>query len=222
MINFENISKFYNGDPALDSINLSVSAGEFISIVGQSGAGKTTLIKLILAEEKPTSGSVFFDSVDIHSLKNNAITKMRRRMVVIFQDFRLLPRKTVYENIAFAMETAGKTDEEIETDVPYILDLVDIKSKALLFPHQLSGGEKQRLAIARAIINQPEVIIADEPTGNLDPINTNEVIQILKKINDLGTTVILATHNRGVIDSVGKRVITMEKGKIIRDSKHHK
>ncbi|OGI87021.1 cell division ATP-binding protein FtsE [Candidatus Nomurabacteria bacterium RIFCSPLOWO2_01_FULL_33_24] len=222
MINFENISKFYNGDPALDSINLSVSAGEFISIVGQSGAGKTTLIKLILAEEKPTSGSVFFDSVDIHSLKNNAITKMRRRMGVIFQDFRLLPRKTVYENIAFAMETAGKTDEEIETDVPYILDLVDIKSKALLFPHQLSGGEKQRLAIARAIINQPEVIIADEPTGNLDPINTNEVIQILKKINDLGTTVILTTHNPRIIDSLKKRVVSMEKGKIISDNEKGK
>jgi len=222
MINFENISKFYNGDPALDSINLSVSAGEFISIVGQSGAGKTTLIKLILAEEKPTSGSVFFDSVDIHSLKNNAITKMRRRMGVVFQDFRLLPRKTVYENIAFAMETAGKTDEEIETDVPYILDLVDIKSKALLFPHQLSGGEKQRLAIARAIINQPEVIIADEPTGNLDPINTNEVIQILKKINDLGTTVILTTHNPRIIDSLKKRVVSMEKGKIISDNEKGK
>src|SRR3989339_1892440 len=154
--------------------------------------------------------------------KNNDLTKLRRRMGVVFQDFKLLSNKTAYENIAFAMEAAGKTDEEIASDVPHVLELVDLSSKIFHFPYQMSGGEQQRLAIARAIINQPELIIADEPTGNLDAINTHEIVQILKKINDLGTTVVLTTHNRGVVDSVGKRVITMEKGKIIRDDKEGK
>lgn len=193
-----------------------------MSIVGHSGAGKTTLIKLILAEEHPTSGTVFFESIDIHKLSNSAITKLRRKIGVVFQDFKLLPNKTAYENIAFAMEAAGKTDAEIRSDVPHVLELVDLSSKMLHFPHQLSGGEKQRLAIARAIINQPEIIIADEPTGNLDPINTYEVVQILKKINDLGTTVVLTTHNRGVIESVGRRVITLDNGRIVRDDKDGK
>jgi len=177
---------------------------------------------MILAEENPTDGTVFFESINVHKLKNNELTKLRRRIGVVFQDFKLLQNKTAYENIAFAMEAVGKTDEEISSDVPHVLELVDLGPKVLHFPSQMSGGEQQRLAIARAIINQPEIIIADEPTGNLDPINTHEIVQILKKINDLGTTVILTTHNKGVIDSVGKRVITMEKGKIIRDSKHHK
>ena len=148
------------------------------------------------------------------------MTKLRQRIGTVFQDFKLLAHKTAYENIAFAMEAVGKTDEEIKTDVPHVLELVNLSHKILHFPHQLSGGEQQRLAIARAIINQPDLIIADEPTGNLDPINTHEIVQILKKINDLGTTIILTTHNKGVIDSVGKRVITMENGKVIRDSKH--
>ena len=223
MIYFNNVSKTYTGDaPSLDMINLTVNQGEFVSIVGHSGAGKTTLIKLILAEEKPTDGNVFFESLDIHKLSSSEITKLRRKIGTVFQDFRLLPNKTAYENIAFAMEAAGKTDEEIQSDVPHVLELVDLTGKLLHFPHQLSGGEKQRLAIARAIINQPEIIIADEPTGNLDPINTYEVVQILKKINDLGTTVILTTHNRGVIEHVGKRVITLDKGRIVRDDKDGK
>lgn len=161
----------------------------------------------------------FFESLDVHRLKSDEISKLRRRIGVVFQDFRLLQNKTAYENIAFAMEAAGKTDEEIFSDVPHVLELVDLSNKMMNFPHEMSGGEKQRLAIARAIINQPELIIADEPTGNLDPINTYEVIQILKKINDLGTTILMTTHNRGVVENVGKRVITMDKGKIVRDDK---
>ncbi len=223
MIYFNNVSKVYNKNSvALDHVNLTVTAGEFVSIVGHSGAGKTTLVKMILAEEKPSEGTVYFESVDIHKLNGRELTRLRRRIGAVFQDFKLLSNKTAYENIAFAMEAQGKTDEEIASDVPHVLELVDLGSRMMHFPSQLSGGEQQRLAIARAIINQPELIIADEPTGNLDPINTHEVIQILKKINDLGTTVILTTHNRGVIESIGKRVITMEKGKVVRDDKDGK
>lgn len=218
MISFDKVSKIY-GDKstALDSVSFSVKPKEFLSIVGHSGAGKTTLLKLVLAEEKPTSGSVLFDFMDVHGLKRHRLHEYRRKIGAIFQDFRLLPHKNAYENIAFAMEVAGRTDADIAADVPYVLELVDLGNKMLNFPHELSGGEKQRVAIARAIVNQPDVIIADEPTGNLDPINTYEIVQILKKINDLGTTVILTTHNKGVIDSLGKRVLTMERGRIIRD-----
>jgi cell division transport system ATP-binding protein len=220
MIYFDKVSKIYSDNSvALSDITLTIKPKEFISIVGHSGAGKTTLIKMILAEEKPTEGSVFFESVNVHKLKGKEMTDLRRKIGTVFQDFRLLPNKTVYENIAFAMEAAGRTDEEIAADVPHVLELVDISSKIYSFPHELSGGEKQRVAIARAIVNQPDVIVADEPTGNLDPGNTFEIIQILKKINDLGTTVILTTHNRGVVDSLGKRVISMQNGKIVRDDK---
>ncbi|HEY4715196.1 MAG TPA: cell division ATP-binding protein FtsE [Candidatus Paceibacterota bacterium] len=223
MIYFNNVSKIYQPDSvALEDVNLTISAGEFVSIVGHSGAGKTTLVKMILAEDKPTSGTVFFESVDIHDLRNKDLINLRRRIGMVFQDFKLLSNKTAYENIAFAMEAAGKTDEEIASDVPHVLELVDLSNKIMHFPDQMSGGEKQRLAIARAIINQPEIIIADEPTGNLDPVNTYEIIQILKKINDLGTTVILTTHNKGVIESIKKRVVTMDKGKVVRDDKDGK
>ena len=222
MIYFNNVSKIYKDAKALLDITFTVEGGEFVSIVGHSGAGKTTLTRMILAEEPPTEGSVFFESIDIHKVKSRELTKLRRRIGTIFQDYRLLANKTAYENVAFAMEALGKTDSEIKTDVPHALELVDLSHRATHFPHQMSGGEQQRLAIARAIINQPELIIADEPTGNLDPVNTHEIVQILKKINDLGTTVILTTHNRGVVESVGKRVITLENGKIVRDTKHHK
>lgn len=223
MIYFNNVSKIYDEDSkALDDVNLTIKAGEFVSIVGHSGAGKTTLVKMILADERPTEGTIFFESVNVHSAKSRDLTSLRRRIGVVFQDFKLLSNKTAYENIAFAMEAAGKTEEEIASDVPHVLELVDLSKKIFHFPHQMSGGEQQRLAIARAIINQPDLIIADEPTGNLDPINTFEVIQIFKKINDLGTTVVLTTHNKGVVDSVGKRVVTMEKGKVIRDDKDGK
>jgi len=155
--------------------------------------------------------------MDVHSLKGQDINEVRRKIGAVFQDFRLLPHKNVFENIAFAMEASGRTDEEIESDVPHVLELVDLSSKIWNFPGELSGGEKQRVAIARAIVNQPEIMIADEPTGNLDPANTYDIVQIFKKINDLGTTVILTTHNKGVIDSVGRRVITMQEGKVLKD-----
>lgn len=223
MIYFNNVSKVYNRESvALEGIDLTIVAGEFVSVVGHSGAGKTTLVKMIMADERPSDGTVFFESIDVHKLKDRDLTKLRQRIGVVFQDLKLLLNKTAYENIAFAMEAAGKTDEEIASDVPHVLELVDLGHKARHFPNQMSGGEQQRLAIARAIINQPELIIADEPTGNLDPVNTHEIVQILKKINDLGTTVILTTHNRGVVESVGKRVITMEKGKVVRDDKDGK
>ena len=218
MIYFNNVSKVYRDATALQDVTFTIQAGEFVSVVGHSGAGKTTLTKLILADEHPSDGTVFFESTNVHKLKDKELNKLRQRIGVVFQDFKLLSNKTAYENIAFAMEAVGKKDEEIASDVPHVLELVDLSDRTHHFPHQMSGGEQQRLAIARAIINQPELIIADEPTGNLDPINTHEIVQILKKINDLGTTVILTTHNRGVVDSVAKRVITMERGKIIRDT----
>jgi cell division transport system ATP-binding protein len=218
MIKFDKVTKVYADDSiALDDVTLSIKPKEFVSVVGHSGAGKTTLIKMILAEEKPSRGSVFFESEDIHAMRKRDIPKYRRRIGTVFQDFRLIPNKTVFENIAFAMEAAERPDAEIEADVPHVLELVDLVGKIWNFPHELSGGEAQRVAIARAIVNQPDVIIADEPTGNLDPVNTRDIIQILKKINDLGTTVILTTHNKGVIDSIGGRVITMDAGRIVRD-----
>lgn len=223
MIRFEKVSKIYADNfVALADINIHIEPKEFVSIVGHSGAGKTTLIKMIMAEEKPTKGKVYFDSIDVHKMRNGRKPEYRRRIGTVFQDYRLIPGKTVFENIAFAMEAAGRTDEEIAGDVPHVLGLVDLDKKMWNFPHELSGGEKQRVAIARAIVNQPDLIIADEPTGNLDPLNTHEIVQILKKINDLGTTVILTTHNKGVIESVGRRVVTLENGKIIRDDKEGK
>jgi len=218
VISFEKVSKIYSdSSAALDEVSLTIRTKEFVSIVGHSGAGKTTLLKMILAEERPTSGNILFESTNIHKLKRHKLHEYRRKIGAIFQDFRLLSGKTAFENIAFAMEMAGRSNKEIAADVPYVLEMVDLGSKMWNFPHELSGGEKQRVAIARAIVNQPDLVIADEPTGSLDPINTYDIVQILKKINDLGTTVILTTHNKGVIDSLGKRVITMEKGKVIRD-----
>lgn len=220
MIYFDKVSKIYSDDSvALDDVSFSVEPKEFVSVVGHSGAGKTTLLKMLLVEDRPTEGAVFYGSQNIHGFSKKELNEYRRKVGVVFQDYRLLPYKNVFENIAFSMEAAGRTDEEIEADVPHVLDLVNLGHKIWSFPHELSGGEKQRVAIARAIINQPEIVIADEPTGNLDPVNTFEIVQILKKINDLGTTVVLTTHNKGVIDSLGKRVITMESGKIVRDDK---
>ncbi len=220
MIYFDRVSKVYaDSSVALEDVSFSVEPGEFISFVGHSGAGKTTLVKMLLAEERPTSGAVFFESVNVHDLPLHRINHLRRKIGTVFQDFRLLPQKTAYENIAFAMEASGRPEEEIRSDVPHVLELVDLGEKMNHFPGQLSGGEQQRVAIARAIVNQPDVIIADEPTGNLDPVNTFEIVQILKKINDLGTTILLTTHNKGVIDALKKRVITMDRGHVIRDDR---
>ncbi len=223
MIFFDRVTKVYpDTSVALQNITLTIEPSEFVSIVGQSGAGKTTLLKMLLAEEKPSEGKVFYESSDVHRLSKSGMNDLRRKIGMIFQDFRLISGKTVYENIAFTMEASGKTDEEIEQDVPHVLELVDLKNKIWNFPHELSGGEKQRVAIARALVNQPDVLIADEPTGNLDPVNTYDIVQILKKINDYGTTVILTTHNKGIIDMLGKRVVAMEKGRIVRDDKEGK
>jgi len=223
MIYFDKVSKIYpDQSVALDNVSFTVQPKEFLTLVGHSGAGKTTLIKMLIAEDFPTQGVIFFESKNIHRLKKRDISKLRRRIGTIFQDFRLIPNKTAYENIAFAMEAIGRTDKEVKSDVPYVLDLVGLGEKIWNFPYELSGGEKQRVAIARAIVNQPDIIIADEPTGNLDPVNTYEIIKILQKINELGTTVLLTTHNKGAVDAVGGRVITMEKGKVIRDDKDGK
>ena len=223
MIFFDRVSKVYPDDSiALDNVTFSIEPKEFVSIVGPSGAGKTTLLKLFLAEDKPSEGSIYYENVDIHNLGRKDINQFRRNVGMVFQDFRLLSNKTVYENIAFTMEASGKSDEEIESDVPHVLELVDLSNKAWNFPRELSGGEQQRVAIARALVNEPDVIIADEPTGNLDPVNTYDVVQILKKINDLGTTVILTTHNKGIIDSLGRRVIAMDRGRVVRDDKSGK
>ncbi|HYC83264.1 MAG TPA: cell division ATP-binding protein FtsE [Candidatus Paceibacterota bacterium] len=220
MIYFDKVSKIYPGDAvALRDVSFAVEPGEFVSVVGHSGAGKSTLLKMILAEDRPTAGSVFFESTDIHNLDKKQIPQLRRRIGSVFQDFRLLPNKTAYENIAFTMEASGRTDEEINSDVPHILELVGLENKMWSFPREMSGGERQRIAIARAIVNQPDLLIADEPTGNLDPVNTHDIIQIFKKINEIGTTVILTTHNKSVIDSLGRRVITMEEGQVVRDDK---
>ncbi len=219
MIYYDRVTKFYNQMPAVQDITLSIDPGEFVSIVGHSGAGKTTLLKLLFAEERPTEGSVFFGSRSVSELPPKDLASLRRSIGTVFQDFKLLPTKNVFENIAFALEVAGRSDEDIQADVPHVLGLVGLSDKLWHFPHQLSGGEQQRVAIARAIVNQPDVLIADEPTGNLDPLNTHDVVQILKKINDLGTTVILTTHNKTVVDAVGRRVVTMDQGKIVRDDK---
>jgi cell division transport system ATP-binding protein len=221
MIRFEHVTKYYTDDDrSVEDASFSIHVGEFVSIVGHSGAGKTTLIKLLLGEIKPTAGNIWFDDFDVDALKPSQLPNYRRRIGVVFQDFRLLNNRTAFENVAFAMEAAGKSDDDIIADVPHALELVGLSHKAHSFPQEMSGGERQRLAIARAIINQPEVILADEPTGNLDPDSTKDVVEILKKINDLGTTVILTTHNKGIVDSLDKRVITLEKGRIIKDVAH--
>src|SRR3989344_3597078 len=223
MILFDRVSKVYpDNSVALEEVTLSIEPKEFVSIVGPSGAGKTTLLKLFLAEEKPTLGAVYYDSTNIHALTKKEMDVFRRKVGMVFQDFRLLPNKTVYENIAFTMEAAGRTGEEIESDVPHVLELVDLTPKVWNFPRELSGGEKQRVAIARALVNEPDIIIADEPTGNLDPANTYDIVQILKKINDLGTTVLLATHNKGIIDLLKRRVVAMERGRVVRDDRSGK
>ena len=206
----------------LEDINLRINPGEFVSLVGRSGAGKSTLIKLLIGEEKPTRGRVFFGQYEVNKLRDKELPTLRRHIGIVFQDFRLLPNKTAYENVAFALEVAGRLQGEIKELVPQVLDMVGLGDKSRHFPHELSGGEKQRVAIARAMVHRPEVIIADEPTGNLDPIHTWEIIALLQKINQLGTTLILATHDKDVVNSLDKRVITLDQGRVIRDEERGK
>jgi cell division transport system ATP-binding protein len=221
MIVFDKVSKSYESkNVSVHNINLKIEKGEFVIIIGPSGAGKTTLLKLLLVEEKPSAGSLYFDTVNIHNLRCGDVPKYRQRIGVVFQDYKLLEGKTVFENVAFAMEMIGKSDSEIQVDVPYALDLVGLGNKGFSFPNQLSGGEQQRLAIARAIINQPDVLIADEPTGSLDPESSKNVLAILNKINEMGTTVILATHDADVVNASKRRIIKVEHGKITRDDNH--
>ena len=218
MIKFTNVTKIFKPDlVVLKDISFEVKSGEFVCIVGKSGAGKTTLINLILGLQKPSSGEIFFDGENISSASSSEIQKIRRKIGGIHQDYKLLSNKTVFENVSYIMEVEGKDKEEIETEVPEILETVGLLEKANNFPKELSGGEQQRLAVARALVNSPEVILADEPTGNLDPYNTYEVIQLLEKMNQLGKTIILSSHDREVVNKLQKRVITLENGKIIRD-----
>lgn len=223
MIFFDNVSKIYSStSAALRNITLRIKPKEFVSIVGASGAGKSTLLKMLIAEEKPTEGRIFIDGDEVTALSFRELPRVRRRVGAVFQDFKLLPAKTAYENIAFAMEAAGKSEEEIAEDVPQALELVGLSDKAGHFPHELSGGEKQRVAIARALVNQPDVVMADEPTGNLDPHNTWEIIALLEKINQLGRTVILATHDKEIVDKLKRRVVSIDKGQIVRDEERGK
>ncbi|MDD5606141.1 MAG: cell division ATP-binding protein FtsE [Patescibacteria group bacterium] len=222
MIVFDKVTKHYGTHKALDNVSFSIAPQEFVILVGPSGAGKSTLIKLLLCEEKPTFGNITIDGKDIHLLKEKYIPYYRRQIGVVFQDFKLLRGKTVFENVAFALEVSGKPDDQIKKEVTKILDLVGLKEKADNFPGELSGGEKQRVAIARALVFNPKFLIADEPTGNLDPQNSWEIAKLLLKINELGTTVLLATHNRDIVDAVHKRVISLDKGKLMRDRKRSK
>jgi cell division transport system ATP-binding protein len=218
MIKFQNVTKIYPPDTlALDDISFEIKEKEFVSIAGRSGAGKTTLLKLILAEEEPTKGRVFFRDEDIQKIKKSHLPNLRRKIGVVFQDYKLLPSKTVYENVAYVLEVIGASDLEISQRVPEVLEIVGLADKINNFPAQLSQGERQRATIARAFIHRPDVILADEPTGNLDPYNTSEIIRLLLKINELGTTIILATHNKEIINSLEKRVLTLEAGRMIRD-----
>ena len=218
MVKFQEVTKIFPPNTAaLDNISFEIKPKEFVSIVGRSGAGKTTLLRLLMAEEKPTQGQVFIDGIDVHKIKPGKLPAIRRKIGAVFQDYKLLPSKTTYENVAYIMEVIGADDLEIARDVPEVIEIVGLTERANNFPAELSGGEKQRLSIARALIHRPEVILADEPTGNLDPYHTLDIIRLLLKINELGTTVVLSTHNKEIINKLGKRVITLEKGKIIRD-----
>jgi cell division transport system ATP-binding protein len=220
MIAFQSVYKKYGGHEALIDVSFRISPKEFVSLVGRSGAGKSTVIKMLIGEEKPTSGRVTFGRYDVNKVRPKDLPQLRRHIGTIFQDFRLLPNKTAAENVSFALEVASRSEKEIEELVPEVLDLVGLSDKAGNFISELSGGEKQRVAIARAMVNRPEVIVADEPTGNLDPFNALEIINLLKKINDLGTTVILATHNKDIVNQLGRRVLTMENGRLIRDEEN--
>lgn len=209
--------KFKNGVTALDRVSIDVKKGDFVFLVGPSGAGKSTMIKLLLKEMDSTAGTITIDDDDVTHLHKRKVPFLRRKMGVVFQDFRLLPNKTVYENVAFAMEITEASQREIRKQVPMILSVVGLADKQKAYPDQLSGGEQQRVSIARAIVNNPPILIADEPTGNLDPVNSWEIMKILKSINRRGTTVVMATHDREIVDIMQQRVIALEKGRVVRD-----
>jgi cell division transport system ATP-binding protein len=218
LIEMIDVTKVYpNGTVALDKLNLQIQPKEFVSIVGASGAGKTTLIKTLMHEELPTSGSIFIEGVDITGLKASEVPLLRRRTGTVFQDYKLLPQKTVYENVAFSLEVSGERGSDIHRKVPRVLQLVGLLKKSGNFPTALSGGERQRVAIARALVRQPPILIADEPTGNLDPGNAWEIIELLVKINRYGTTVLLTTHNKDIVNALKRRVISISKGRVVLD-----
>lgn len=218
---FKNVEKSYEGKlgqfTALKNINLVIQPGEFVCVVGRSGAGKTTLTRLIYAKEMPTNGDVYFGKRKTTDVRRKHLPFFRRNFGTVFQDFKLLPQKTVFENVAYAMEVVGRETDDIDNEVPKILEIVGLKGKEDKYPRQLSGGEKQKVSLARAIINNPDVIVADEPTGNLDPATSWDIVRLLLKINELGTTVVLATHDKAVVDKLNKRVITLDNGQVISD-----
>lgn len=218
LIRFDNVSKIYDDNfVALSGVNLEIGEGEFVSIVGASGAGKSTFLKLIYAEELPTEGMMFFGERSTGDIKQRLLPYYRRNFGTVFQDFKLLPNKTVFENVAFALEVDGRTNQEIHETVPKILSVVNLEKKRNQYPAQLSGGEKQRVSMARALVIEPKVFIADEPTGNLDPKSTQDILGLLKKIHELGTTIILATHEKDIVDAVKQRVVTFEDGRVMSD-----
>lgn len=219
MILLDRVTKTYGkvATPALDRVSLHVEPKEFVIVVGQSGAGKTTLLRLLTREEKPSSGKIIVGGIDYDKLRDRDIPLLRRKIGVVFQDFKLLPNRTVFENIAFALEIVGATNHEIKATVPKVLDIVNLRGKEKRMPLELSGGERQRVAIARAVVRQPKILIADEPTGNLDPKHAWDVIKVLEKINHYGTTVLLTTHNQDIVNKLKRRVVTMEHGQISSD-----
>ena len=223
MILLDRVTKIYLGDhrPALDNVSLHIEPNEFVFLVGKSGAGKSTLMKMITKEEYPNSGKIIVGGIDLDYIKRRHVPHYRRRLGVVFQDFKLLPRRTVYENVSFALEIAGMSAHDIRRTVPKVLDLVGLSEQANKFPSQLSGGQQQRVSIARSVARQPKILIADEPTGNLDKATRGEIINLLKKINDFGTTILVTTHDENIVNSLGKRVITLKDGCIVSDQKTH-
>jgi cell division transport system ATP-binding protein len=218
VIQFRNVSKIYKPDTyAVKDMTFHIQPGEFVSIVGQSGTGKSTLVKLIISEIKPSKGKVVIGGWDITYIRRKEIPVLRRQIGVVFQDFKLLPKKTVYENVAFALQVVGAKPAKISDILPQVLKIVGLEKKAARFPQQLSGGEQQRVVIGRSLVHRPKILVADEPTGNLDSINAREIIDLLKKINELGTTVLLVTHNKEIVNSLKRRVITLDGGQIISD-----
>jgi len=218
MIEMYDVWKMYpNGVLALNGLNIKINRGDFVYLVGPSGAGKSTFIKLIYREERPTKGQIFVNGLNLERIKEKKVPLLRRNIGIVFQDYRLLPKLTVFENISFAMEVIEETTKSIKKRVPEVLELVGLKDKMNSFPNQLSGGEQQRIAIARALVNNPAVLIADEPTGNLDPSNAWEIMEVLEKVNFNGTTIVMATHNKEIVNTIKKRVVAIERGKVVRD-----